>query len=182
MRIRLAKAFLNDAEARHNRAVNELLTQDKIVIFTGAKKVSDIRSDIRDHKFAILIIDYLQLLICTDRYKGNRVSEVGELSRELKDLAMSFNIPILALSQLNRASEGRQNKEPLMSEIRESGSIEQDASIIFIMWDKDTDDRSQKGFKTEKSRNGVCARYDLVFDGPSMKFKGENQVSPFEGR
>lgn len=179
-RIRLAKAFLNDEEQRYRKAVDELSKQDKIIIFTGAKTVSDIRKDMRHYKFDIIIIDYLQLLIVDNRYKGNRVAEVAELSQSIKSLAMDFNIPIIALSQLSRASESRQTKEPQLSDLRESGSLEQDASIVFFLWDKDETDRSQKGFKTSKSRNGLVDRYDLLFDGATMSFKAESKATPFD--
>ena len=181
-RVRLAKAFLNDEEQKYRKAVEELSKQDRIIIFTGSKKVSDIRADMREHKFDVIIIDYLQLLFTGNRYQGNRVAEVGELSRDIKCLAMDFDIPVIALSQLSRATEGRSTKEPQLSDLRESGSLEQDASIVFFLWDKDEQDRSQKGFKTAKSRNGICGRYDLVFNGSSMTFKPECKVTPFDGR
>lgn len=179
-RIRLAKAFLNDEEEKYRRAVNELLKQDKIVIFTGAKKVSEIRNDMRTYHFDLIIIDYLQLLVVGNRYHGNKVAEVGELSLELKRLAMDFQIPVLALSQLNRASEGRATKEPMLSDIRDSGNIEQDASIVFFVWNKNEDDLSEKGFKTAKSRSGTVGRYDLIFDGSSMSFRSEHDYTPFD--
>jgi len=181
-RVRLAKAFLNDEEERYRKALGKLEKQDKIVIFTGSKKISDIRADMREHRFDVIIIDYLQLLLVEDRYRGNRVAEVGELSRAIKCLCMDYDIPIIALSQLSRASEGRTTKEPQLSDLRESGSLEQDASIVFFLWDKDENDSSQKGFKTAKSRNGMCGRYDLVFNGASMTFKPESKVTPFDGR
>ncbi len=181
-RVRLAKAFLNDEEQKYRKAVEELSKQDRIIIFTGSKNVSDIRADMREHKFDVIIIDYLQLLFTGSRYQGNRVAEVGELSRDIKCLAMDFDIPVIALSQLSRATEGRSTKEPQLSDLRESGSLEQDASIVFFLWDKDEEDRSQKGFKTAKSRNGLVGRYDLVFNGASMTFKPESKVTPFDGR
>jgi replicative DNA helicase len=179
-RIRLAKAFLGDEEERYRKAVAELEKQDRIIMFTGSKKVSDIRSDMREHRFDIVIIDYLQLLWVADRYRGNRVAEVGELSIEIKCLCMDYDIPIIALSQLSRASEGRNTKEPQLSDLRESGSLEQDASIVFFLWDKEEEDKSQKGFKVSKSRNGVCSRHDLIFDGASMTFYSESNVTPFD--
>ena len=181
-RIRLAKAFLGDEEERYRKAVAELERQDKIIMFTGSKRVSDIRSDIREHRFDIVIIDYLQLLLVADRYRGNRVAEVGELSREIKCLCMDYDIPIIALSQLSRASEGRNTREPQLSDLRESGSLEQDASIVFFLWDKSEEDNTQKGFKTAKSRSGILGRYDLRFDGSKMTFIPEDKVSPFDGR
>lgn len=180
-RIRLAKAFQGEEEEKYRRAVNELLKQDKIKVFTGAKKVSEIRNDMRIQKFDIIVIDYLQLLKVEDRYKGNKVAEVSELSWALKALAMDFNVPVLALSQLSRASEHRTTKEPMLSDLRDSGSLEQDASVVFFLWDKAEDDRTQKGMKTAKSRNGVQDKIDLIFDGATLSFKSESEVTPFDG-
>jgi replicative DNA helicase len=69
----------------------------------------------------------------------------------------------------------------MMADIRESGAIEQDASIIFMLWNSDENDRSQKGFKTEKSRAGQCGRVDLVFNGSRMRFDLADNVAPFGG-
>lgn len=181
-RIRLAKAFQGEEEEKYRKAVNELLRQDHIMVFTGSKRVSEIKSDIRKHRFDVVIIDYLQLLTVDDRYKGNRAAEVSHLSLTIKNTAMSCDIPIIALSQLNRATEGRQTREPQLFDLRESGSLEQDASVCFFLWDKDEADRSQKGFKTSKSRSGVLGRHDLIFDGASMTFKAEKDATPFDGR
>lgn len=181
-RVRLAKAFLNDEERRYKKAVEELSKQDKIIIFTGAKKISEIRRDVRELKMDVVIIDYLQLVTPNSRYQGNRTSEVGEISRDCKNLAMDFDCVVLALTQLNRASEGRADRRPTMADIRESGSIEQDASIIFLMWQGDEADRSKKAFEVVKSRNGKTGRADYIFDGSHLRFKHENEVSPFEGR
>lgn len=179
-RIRLAKAFNGEEEEKYRKAVNELLKQDRIKVFTGAKRVSDIRNDMRKYEFSIIIIDYLQLLRVEDRYKGNKVAEISELSWGLKTLAMDYKVPVMALSQLSRASESRPTREPMLSDLRDSGSLEQDASIVFFLWDKDTEDRSQKGFKTGKSRSGILDRYDLVFDGATLSFKSERDVTPFD--
>ena len=179
VRIRKATKFCNEEEKQYKWAVEELSKQDKIVIFTGSKSAADIRKDQREYKFGIIIVDYLQLMIPGSRYQGNRAAEVSQISRDLKDIAMSYDVPVLALSQLNRASESRKDKEPMMADIRESGAIEQDASIIFMLWNSDDNDRSQKGFKTEKSRAGQCGRVDLVFIGAKMRFELADNVSPF---
>ena len=178
-RIRKATKFNNDEEERYSYAVNELLKQENIMLFTGAKSVADIRKDQREHKFDILIIDYLQLLSVDNRYQGNRAAEVGELSRNLKMLATYFDIPVLCLSQLNRGSEARSNKEPTMADLRESGSLEQDASIIFLMWNLDPADKTRKMLKTEKSRSGTCGSVELAFDGARMHFELAENIAPF---
>lgn len=179
-RVRLAKAFQHDEEEKYRRAVKELSRQENITLFTGAKKVSEIRNDQREYKFSIIIIDYLQLLYVDNRYSGNRAAEVQELSLGLKRIAMDYKIPIIALTQLNRASESRAGKEPQLYDLRESGSLEQDASTIFLLWNKDEANPTQKGFKTAKSRAGTLDRYDLIFDGASMSFRSEHGNTPFD--
>ena len=179
-RLRLATRFLNDEQPRYEKAVEELKEQKNLYISTGGKKVADIRSDMRKMAYDIVIVDYLQLLVADERYHGNRAAEVGEISRQLKAIAIDFSIPVIALSQLNRASEGRENKEPSMGELREAGNLEQDASVIILMWNKNMDDRSEKGLKVEKSRQGKTGRCDMKFDGAHVSFVPENQVTPFD--
>ena len=176
-RLRRAIKFLGDEEERFNKA-NETLEKSENIVITsgGAKSVSDIRSESRHMDYDIIIIDYMQLLKAETTYRGNRAAEVGEISRSLKSLAMELNIPIIALSQLNRASEGRDTKEPAMSELREAGNIEQDASVIILLWNLDQDDRSKKGCKIEKNRQGECGKIVLKFDGNLMKFTETDQT------
>lgn len=181
-RLRLATRFCNDEEEKYRKAVDELLTQNNITLYTGAKKVSDIRNDVREKKHNLIICDYLQLMIPDNRYEGNRQAEVSQISRDLKNLAMDMDTIVIALSQLNRASEGRAGHEPGMADIRESGSIEQDASIIFLLWNSNPDSRSEKKLKVEKSRNGKCGTVDMIFDGAHLHFTHADNVSPFDGR
>ena len=95
---------------------------------------------------------------------------------------MEFDIPIIVLSQLNRLSETKDVKEPTMSELRESGDIEQDASIILLMWNKDQNDRSLKGCKVEKQRQGQTGKYELVFNGDLMRFEEKQQWVSYDGQ
>ena len=99
------------------------------------------------------------------------MAEVGAISKAIKALAMELNIPIILLSQLNRASEGRETREPSMSELRESGDIEQDASVIILLWNMSEEDRSKKGCKVEKNRQGETGKMELRFDGDKMRFR-----------
>lgn len=178
-RIRRAVKFLGDEEKRFKMANNALAERSNIVISTGAKTVSEIRSESRHMGFDVIVIDYLQLIRSDTFYRGNRVAEVGAISKAIKALAMELNIPIILLSQLNRASEGRETREPSMSELRESGDIEQDASVIILLWNMSEDDRSKKGCKVEKNRQGETGKMELRFDGDKMRFKdaGEWQES-----
>ena len=170
-RIRRAVKFLGDEEKRFKKANDALAGRSNIVISTGAKTVSEIRAESRHMGFDVIVIDYLQLIRSDTFYRGNRVAEVGAISKAIKALAMELNIPIILLSQLNRASEGRETREPSMSELRESGDIEQDASVIILLWDMSEDDRSKKGCKVEKNRQGETGKMELRFDGDKMRFK-----------
>ena len=167
-RLRRAKKFLGDEEKRFRQA-NEYLCGQDIIISTGSKTVSQIRNESRHMDFDVIIIDYLQLLRADVRYQ-NRTSEVGAISKAVKALAMELNIPIIALSQLNRVSEMKETKEPTMSELREAGDIEQDASIIILMWNL-SEDRNKKGLKVDKNRQGEYRKIVLNFNGDLMQFE-----------
>lgn len=164
-RIRRAHSFLGDEKERFDRA-NDELKQASLFIRSGPVSVSQIRNECKHLELDCIIIDYIQLLKSDVRYQS-RVSEVGAISKAIKSLAMELNIPIIALSQLNRLSEARDNKEPTMGELREAGDIEQDASIILLMWNL-VDDK--KALKVEKNRQGVRNSIVLRFDGDNMKF------------
>ena len=175
-RLRRAIRFLGDEEERFNKANETLEKAENIVITSGgAKSVSDIRSESRHMDYDIIIIDYMQLLKAETTYRGNRAAEVGEISRSIKNLAMELNIPIIALSQLNRVSEMKETKEPTMAELREAGNIEQDASVIMLMWNLDSDDRTKKGCKVEKNRQGNTGKVVMRFNGDLMKFEETNE-------
>lgn len=176
-RIRLATNFLGDEREKFTRANDMLKQQDKIIVHSGSKQVSDIRSETRERGYDVIVIDYLQLLKPNTRRGANRYAEVGDISRGIKAIAMDYNIPVIALSQLNRASEGKENKEPFMSDLRESGDIEQDASVILMLWNPDMKDKSKKVIKIEKARQGTTSRQDLYFDGKHMTFSEFAPVS-----
>lgn len=164
-RIRRAHSFLGDEKERFERA-NDELKQASLFIRSGPVSVSQIRNECKHLELDCIIIDYIQLLKADVRYQS-RASEVGAISKAIKSLAMELNIPIIALSQLNRLSEARDNKEPTMGELREAGDIEQDASIILLMWNL-VDDK--KALKVEKNRQGIRNSIVLRFDGDNMKF------------
>lgn len=170
-RLRRAKKFLGDEKERFDKANEILEKRENIVITTGSKAVSEIRSESRHMGYDIIIIDYLQLLKSDKEYRGNRYAEVGAISKAIKALAMELNIPIIALSQLNRVSEARDTKEPTMAELREAGDIEQDASVIMLLWNLSQDDKSKKGCKVEKQRQGQTGSVVLNFNGDLMRFE-----------
>ena len=166
-RVRRAKTFLGGEQEAFEKA-NDKLSGYNITISTGAKSVSEIRAECRHQRYDVIVIDYLQL-IKADRRFGNRASEVGDVSKAIKALATELHVPIILLSQLNRASESRETKEPTMAELRESGNIEQDASNIILLWNLD-EDGVYKGWKIEKQRQGTHLKEVLKFDGDHMKF------------
>lgn len=121
----------------------------------------------------LLVVDYLQLLKVTG--KENRQQEVGEISRGLKALARELDVPILALSQLNRGVEGRQSKVPMLSDLRESGDLEQDADLVMFiyreeLYDKETDQHGIAQIHIAKHRNGPTAVIPLRFTASTTTF------------
>ncbi len=126
----------------------------------------------------MVIVDYLQLMQATATSKdANRVQEVAEISRGLKALARELKIPVLALSQLSRQPEMRESKEPRLSDLRESGSIEQDADLVMFLWrekERAGDDQVSEGevikLKLAKHRNGPTGEIDLWFKKAQTRF------------
>lgn len=131
-----------------------------------------------DHDIGLIIIDYLQLIQGSDRYKGNRVMEVTEISRELKTLARELEIPVVALAQLSRSVTGRDDPRPILSDLRESGSIEQDADLVMFLhrpdYYKQNDDNYEPTNITEliiaKHRHGAVGKIKLYFHPELLRF------------
>ena len=118
----------------------------------------------------LIVVDYLQL--AKGRTMDNRVQEVAEISQGLKNLARELKVPVIALSQLSRAIESRGEKTPQLSDLRESGSIEQDADVVMFLYRKDDDIRESVNLKIAKHRNGPLGDIDLYFKGDRIKFFG----------
>lgn len=118
----------------------------------------------------LIIVDYLQL--AHGRTYDNRVQEVAEISQGLKNIARELRVPVLALSQLSRAIESRGERVPQLSDLRESGSIEQDADVVMFLYRKDDDVKESINLKISKHRNGALGDIDLYFRGERVKFYG----------
>ena len=167
-RIRKAKNFLGDEKENYFKA-DEEFRKLNLIVSTGGKTDLDIRLESRHQKFDLIIIDYLQLIQFHGRSE-NRRTEVGAVSRSLKNLATELDIPIIILSQLTRKTEFTADKEPTMADLRETGDIEQDASIIILMWNLSDDIRKYKGLKVDKNRQGNLVSVPLYFNGDNMSF------------
>lgn len=161
------------------------LSDTKIYIDdTPGMTISEIRAKCRrlassEGDLGIVIIDYLQLISGSAKYAGNRQQEIAEISRSLKTLAMELKIPIVALAQLSRSVESREDKRPLLSDLRESGSIEQDADIVAFLYRDDyytkkieiDENTSKSEFIVSKHRNGATKTIPLLFKRNISKFE-----------
>ncbi|KKR29396.1 replicative DNA helicase [candidate division CPR2 bacterium GWD1_39_7] len=128
----------------------------------------------REHGLGLVIVDYLQLM--TGRNPDNRVQEISEISRSLKGLARELNVPVVALSQLSRQLENRPDKRPQLSDLRESGSIEQDADVVLFVYrdavyNKETEKKNIAEILIRKHRNGPTGEVELYFVADQMAFK-----------
>ncbi|HSW85783.1 MAG TPA: replicative DNA helicase [Candidatus Saccharimonadales bacterium] len=144
--------------------------------------ISDLRTKARReaHRrpLGLVIVDYLQLMSGAARYgsEGNRVQEVSEISRGLKGVARELNVPVLAISQLSRSVESRNPQIPQLADLRESGSIEQDADVVAFMYreefyNPDTDRRKLTDIFIKKHRNGPTGGVELYFDNERQRFR-----------
>ena len=138
--LRMGKISRDDF-ARLSRASQELAELPLFIDDTPALTIAALRARARRlkrrHNIGMIVVDYLQLLQGTGRANDNRVNEISEISRGLKTLAKELSLPVIALSQLSRAVEQREDKRPLLSDLRESGSIEQDADMVWFVYRED---------------------------------------------
>lgn len=154
--------------------------------------ISDMRTKARreahQHPLGLIIVDYLQLMSGGSRFggEGNRVQEISEISRGLKSVARELNVPVIALSQLSRSVENRSPQIPQLADLRESGSIEQDADVVAFIYreeyyNPETDRKKLTDLLIKKHRNGATGGIELYFDNDKQRFRSVDtqHSSPF---
>ena len=152
-----------------------------ITITEMKAKIRRVNQDPTRPNVGLIVIDYLQLMHVGGRHMDNRVQEVAEISRSLKIMAKELNVPVVCLSQLSRASEQRSDKRPMLSDLRESGAIEQDADIVmFIYRDDYYDDESENKNIAEiiiaKNRHGATGTIELQWVGQYTTFSNPDRI------
>lgn len=181
-KLRTGKLY-NDDWKRVNEAISQLADTKIYIDDTAGISVGEIKAKCRrlassEDGLGLVIIDYLQLIQGPSKYAGNRQQEVSEISRSLKTMAMELNVPVIALAQLSRNVEMRENKRPLMSDLRESGSIEQDADLVAFLYRDDyynKEARKENAVSVteliiEKHRKGPTGMVELLFKGETSTF------------
>jgi replicative DNA helicase len=167
--------------SRMSSAMGDLSQAPIYIDETGAMNPLDLRAKARRlHRqydgLGLIVVDYLQLMTSARGNGENRATEISEISRSLKALAKELNVPVVALSQLNRSLEQRQNRRPVMSDLRESGAIEQDADVILFIYrdevyDENSADKGTAEIIIGKQRNGPTGTVRLVFLGHYTRFE-----------
>lgn len=166
-----------------NEAISRLSNANLYLDDTPGITIGEIRSKCRrlansDKGLSLVVIDYLQLITGPLKTAGNRQQEVSEISRSLKTMALELGVPVIALAQLSRAVESREDKRPIMSDLRESGSIEQDADIVSFLYRDDyynkearrDDNASITEFIIGKNRSGPTTTIELLFKKDTSTF------------
>ena len=171
----------DDEWGRLSEAVDKLKSANLFIDETAALNSAELRARARRQarqcgKLGLVVVDYLQLMSGSSSGDENRATEIGEISRGLKALAKELQCPVIALSQLNRSVESRPDKRPMMSDLRESGAIEQDADIIMFIYrddyyNKDSKEPGVAEIGIAKQRNGPTGVVKLTFLKPLTRFE-----------
>ncbi|MBQ0098753.1 MAG: replicative DNA helicase [Oscillospiraceae bacterium] len=182
---KLRTGKLNDEEWRRISEAGDILSKANLYLDdTPGITVSEMKAKLRRHKDVdLVIIDYLQLMSNGGRRSDNRVQEISEITRNMKILAKEINVPVICLSQLSRASEQRSDHIPQLSDLRDSGSIEQDADIVLFLYRENyygnndpavqnATDIDKAICKVAKNRHGETRQIDLHWQGEFMRFTG----------
>jgi replicative DNA helicase len=186
------KGLLNDSQYQELvHTASELSEKPIFVDDTPAITPLELRGKARrlraQHGIRCIFIDYLQLMSISSRIES-RQQEVSEMSRYLKALARELEIPVVVLSQLNRSPEGREGHRPRMSDLRESGSIEQDADVVMLLHREDYYHRGESDYEENnsaeiiiaKQRNGPTDTIEMNFNGTNTRFTPKARVQePF---
>jgi replicative DNA helicase len=171
--------FPDEDWSRINTAVQLMSEAPMFIDDTPGLSPTEIRARARrlqrEHGLGLIVVDYLQLMAVPGN-KENRATEISEISRSLKALAKELSVPIIALSQLNRGVEQRTDKRPVMSDLRESGAIEQDADVIIFIYreevyNPETPKKGTADIVIAKQRNGPIGDFVLTFVGQYTKFE-----------
>jgi replicative DNA helicase len=189
---KLQRGKLDDSDFQNMGPIMDDLAKANIFIDdSSASSMAEFRTKARrlqmEHGLDMIIIDYLQLMSTgNNSYAGNRVQEISEISRTIKQIARELRIPILALSQLSRAVESRPDKIPQLSDLRESGSIEQDADVVMMIYrddyyNEDSDRAGVTDIYIRKHRNGPVGRVELMFKKEQMRFYDIDQRHSSQG-
>ena len=172
--------FGDDEWPRINGAIRQMAEARLFVDDTPALTPTEVRSRARrlqrEHGLELIVVDYLQLMRVAGAAPDNRTAEISEISRSLKALARELRVPVIALSQLNRSVESRGDKKPVMSDLRESGAIEQDADVIVMLYRDEVYNQNtpRKGIADiiiAKQRNGPIGEFPLTFLGKYTRFE-----------
>jgi len=184
---KLQRGKLDDSDFQNMGPIMDELNKANIFIDDSViSSLPELRAKSRrlqmEHGLDLLVIDYLQLMSTGQQaFVGNRVQEISEISRSLKQLAREIHIPVIALSQLSRAVENRPGNIPQLSDLRESGSIEQDADVVMMMYredyyEEDSDRPGMTDIYIRKHRNGPTGRIELHFKKEQMRFYDVDKV------
>lgn len=178
---KVRRGFVEDSELiRLTRAAGDIQQSNFFIDDTPGVSIMELRAKCRRlkarHNIELVMIDYIQLMEGTEQaWRENRQQEISEISRGLKTIARELDVPVIALSQLSRATEAREGHKPRMSDLRESGSIEQDADVVALLYREDYYYPERRPNETDiiiaKQRNGPTGTVTLTFQKDIMRFQ-----------